>query len=532
MRKILLILLIFTMAASVSSHLFQQKWHFYRKAEGAFFKEHYEEALLSYLQSLRWGFNEEQIAPHFVATLGKLGGGMEKIDPFLSRLKKEGQKAHLLIKISMIFLLENHPNEAEKILKTVTIKKMKSSFAHMLLARALFLQGKGRESIAAYKKAMEKDLHNDPLRHEFAKVLSIEKHYEEAYLQYQKLLEKRKTPALSLEMADLLFLQQKTWAALEVIESLNLEEMDEKTELFLARVYAKENLFEKAERAYLFYLEKKPEDLTARMELAELYLLQKKYVLATEEYRKIIEKNPQDRYLRRSFALSLLREYRIEEAKQELLLSLFEKSQNSQVPSSKRISDFHARLLLARLYHLQDGNLETSLQHYQFLVKEKPNDAKLHMEMGEIYQKLQQLDNAMEAFQTVMILEPKNLRAQIHLAKIFLERKEYQKALVFSKTMPKSSPLVQKFLLDSARALKEEQKVLEAIHFYKDFVERVEDRIALEEIADLYLEVHQMHNSLFYYQKALKMDPGSKSLKAKIRLAMQKTQETISSQLP
>lgn len=525
MRRMILILFAFTMTASITSHIFQQKWHFYRKAEALFFREHYEEALFSYLQSLRWGLDEELISTHFIHTLSKLGGGTERIDPFLARIKKEGQKAHLLTKVALIFLLENKAEESEKILKTPVVKKLKSSFVHLLLARSLFLQRKGKEAIAEYQKALNKDFQNDPLRYEFAKVLAIEKQYEEAYFHYQKLYEKKKSPSLSLEIANLLLLQQKTGAALDMLENLDEQEIDANTELFLGRMYAKENQTEKAAHALLLYLGKKPNDFTVRFELAELSLLHKNYALATEQYQKIIEENPHDRYIRRALALSLLRDMRTEETKKELARSLAEESQKTQVPQSKRISDFQARHILARLLHLQEGHLEKSLSHYLLLAKEEPKDIRIHMEMGEIYQKLKLYEKALDEFKIASSLDPKNVRAQINEGKIYLFLNDEERALSLFKKMPKTSPLVQKFLIETARCFKQEKKLSESLWIYKELAEKNEDPRLFEETGDLFTETNQIKSALLYYQQALKMSPGSETLKEKIREALQKTQQ-------
>ena len=215
------------------------------------------------------------------------------------------------------------------------MKKLKSSFVHLLLARSLFLQRKGKEAIAEYQKALNKDFQNDPLRYEFAKVLAIEKQYEEAYFHYQKLYEKKKSPSLSLEIANLLLLQQKTGAALDMLENLDEQEIDANTELFLGRMYAKENQTEKAAHALLLYLGKKPNDFTVRFELAELSLLHKNYALATEQYQKIIEENPHDRYIRRALALSLLRDMRTEETKKSSPAPLQKKAKKLKCPNRK-----------------------------------------------------------------------------------------------------------------------------------------------------------------------------------------------------
>jgi tetratricopeptide (TPR) repeat protein len=522
MRKVVLILFVFTLSASITSHVFQQKWQNYRKAESCFLKEHYEEALFSYLQALRWGLEEETISSHFVFALSKIGGGFEKINPFIQRIEKEGQKAHLLTKVALIFLHQSQPNEAENALQTIT---QKNSSTHQLLARSLYLQGKKKESIVEYKKALEKNPLDDALRHEFAEVLVIERQYKEAQFHYQKLLQKKKNPSLVIEVAHLLFQQQENFAALEILEDLGEKQIDEKTQLLLARLYAKENRFDRSENSYLLYLEKKPSDLTARQELAGLYHQNKKYASATQEWKKILEKDPDDCYARRALSFSLLGEYRSEVAKKELACCFHEKTKNSLIPPKKRINDFQARLVFARLLHLQEGNLEKASEQYKILIKEKPNDAKLHIELGEIWQKLGEEAKALDEFLAALSIDPNNIRAQLNESKSYLRVGAYEKALVLLKKIPSSSS-AQKLLLEVAHFLKGEKKLMEAISIYKDLIEKREDKQLLEEIADLFYENHQMKDSLFYYQKALKMDPGSKILKKKIRQVIVKSEET------
>lgn len=160
-------------------------------------------------------------------------------------------------------------------------------------------------------------------RWELARLLSYAQKYDASILEYQKLLQDK--PELSdarVELAHVFFWKGEKDKAMEILEAIPPEDVNEEERLLMANIYAANKEYEKAEPIYRAYLEKHPEDMAVRLKLADMLSWAKKYDASLKAYEKILEMRPDDTQVRRRYAFVLIWAGRHEEAARELRKTL------------------------------------------------------------------------------------------------------------------------------------------------------------------------------------------------------------------
>lgn len=160
-------------------------------------------------------------------------------------------------------------------------------------------------------------------RWELARVLSYVKRYDEALVEYRKLI--REKPALTdarLEMARLLFWQGKTDEALGEAEKVPPANLNDDARELMADLYRSQKRYDRAEPLYRFCLDRNPERDRIRLKLAEMLSWMKRYDESLAEYEKLLAKKPQDIQVRRKYAVVLIWAGRNEDAVRELKQTL------------------------------------------------------------------------------------------------------------------------------------------------------------------------------------------------------------------
>src|ERR1700721_1824039 len=121
--------------------------------------------------------------------------------------------------------------------------------------------------------------------------------------------------------------------------------------------------------------------------------------------RQIRRVNP-DEQERLQFAASLLRERRLDEARDELLAIL---QQNE--------GSVRAHMMLGVLYQGQRMHAE-ALEHFRFAVSIDPMNAAAHQRAGSCCLRLNQLEEAGGLLETALHLEPNNAGAHMGMAQL------------------------------------------------------------------------------------------------------------------
>lgn len=156
-------------------------------------------------------------------------------------------------------------------------------------------------------------------RLEYARLLSNMHRYDEALSQLQKLLAIRpESTVVKIEIAQILYYQEKQQEALQFLEEIPQKEMNEETRLLMADIYLALKEYSKAESIYRGRLINIPDDALTKFKLAELLSWQKRYEESIQLYQELLDKRPSDIQIRRKYALVLMWMGEDDEAAKEL----------------------------------------------------------------------------------------------------------------------------------------------------------------------------------------------------------------------
>lgn len=198
-------------------------------------------------------------------------------------------------------------------------------FAAFLVLDAAAQTGPGA-GVASPKPAAEQAAETVPdwlARLELARLLSYQKRYDESIAEYQKVIkEKPDSVEAGMEMGQVLFWSGKRDEALQTLEQIPLEKMDDQARSVLADLYRAQKRYDQAEALYRAYLDKNPDDWQTRLKLADLLSWNKRYRESLAQYENILKARPEDQQVRRKYALVLSWAGRKAEAIKELQKTL------------------------------------------------------------------------------------------------------------------------------------------------------------------------------------------------------------------
>jgi tetratricopeptide (TPR) repeat protein len=144
-------------------------------------------------------------------------------------------------------------------------------------------------------------------RWELARCLTILKRYDEAIVDYQKLLnEKPEFHKARLECAQALVWSDKKTEADTLLEKIEASGLTLPEQGALADLYVILKKYTLAAPLYRTVLAVKPDDQTTRLKLAEMLSWEKKYVESLAEYKILLKALPEDPQIRRKYALVLI----------------------------------------------------------------------------------------------------------------------------------------------------------------------------------------------------------------------------------
>ncbi len=161
------------------------------------------------------------------------------------------------------------------------------------------------------------------VRWELARCLAILERFDEAVLDYSKLLKEK--PGLEkarLEMAQALLWSGRESEAAEAVEQIEPGRLGLEDTVILADIYVVLEEYERARPLYRSALEAHPDDHETRLKLAEMLSWEEKYEDSLEEYRILLEALPDDIQIRRKYAMVLIWSGEYEKAVPELRKTL------------------------------------------------------------------------------------------------------------------------------------------------------------------------------------------------------------------
>jgi len=289
--------------------------------------------------------------------------------------------------------------------------------------------------------------------------------------------------------------------------------------LEVARIHShRAKTWPQAEAAYREYLNRRPEDSGAWLDLARVLALQKKSAEAADIFGRADVQPKMTAKDQRDFAFALVRAGRLDAA--EVLLKKLLASQSN---------DFDLEVQLAGIYSSR-RDWDRALPLYQSLLRKKPADSRVNLTYGlgllslkryrEALGPLEKARNGMprdgeaglglaralkgagdlkkadREFERVLPLYSGNTAIRREYADLLLERKDYRKAEVYYKEAYGGGLRDDRLLVGLAGALSGTRKYKEAIPYLEQAYEHNRtDRLALE-LAKLYQKTGRTERSI------------------------------------
>jgi tetratricopeptide (TPR) repeat protein len=207
------------------------------------------------------------------------------------------------------------------------------------------------------------------------------------------------------------------------------------------------------------------------------------------------------------------------------------------VPPEERVSDFAARLALARLLAASDRDLAPALKEYRLLLRARPQDPQIRLELAQILIRLQKYPEAIRELQTVLRQRPGDSQALTALARIYLWSQKYPEAIRVFTDLQRRRALAPDQMADLARAYTWNRQYPQAIAAYQALL-RAQPRPRAElsrELGDVYLYAKNLAAAIVNYRQALELDPTADTIQKKLALALswnKQDQEALALLLP
>lgn len=207
------------------------------------------------------------------------------------------------------------------------------------------------------------------------------------------------------------------------------------------------------------------------------------------------------------------------------------------VPQEEQVSDFAARLALARLLASSARELSPAIKEYRLLLQARPHDPQIRLELAQLLIREKQYPEAIRELQTVLRQRPGDPKAVAALARIYLWTKKYPEAIRLFEDLQQRRALAADQLADLARAYTWNRQYPQAIAAYQGLL-KAQPRPRADwyaELGDVYLYDKNLPAAIINYRKALELDPTAVTFQKKLALALswhKQDQEALALLLP
>jgi len=194
----------------------------------------------------------------------------------------------------------------------------------------------------------------------------------------------------------------------------------------------------------------------------------------------------------------------------------------SIVSPEEQVSDFAARLALARLLASFDGEVGRAVKEYRFLLKERPRDPQIRLELAKLLIREKNYQEAIQELQTVLQQRPGDSQAAVALARIYLWTKNYPEAIRLFEDLQRRRTLAADQLGDLARAYTWNRQYPQAIAAYEGVLRKLPQPQAklYMELGDVHLYNKNLTAAVSNYRKALELEPAADALRKKLALTL------------
>lgn len=196
--------------------------------------------------------------------------------------------------------------------------------------------------------------------------------------------------------------------------------------------------------------------------------------------------------------------------------------QDSLIAASNQVSEFEARLTLARLLASQGGKEQEAIREYRILLRQRPGTVNLRLEMAQLLIRLKNYPQAMSELEAILQQSPSHPAALMALARLNLWTGKHQEAIRLLERLRHQGRLPVDALVDLAKAYTWTKQYPQAIQAYQEALPRIPRPEAnlLAEVGDVYLYAGQLTRAVDYYRQALALEPQAEPLRKKLALAL------------
>ena len=195
---------------------------------------------------------------------------------------------------------------------------------------------------------------------------------------------------------------------------------------------------------------------------------------------------------------------------------------SSLVSPAERVSDFEARLALARLLASSPRELGQAVREYRLLLQARPHDPQIRLELAQLLIREKNYPEASRELQTVLRQRPGDPQAAVALARIYLWTKNYAEAIRLLEELKRRRPLAADQMADLARAYTWNRQYPQAIVTYEELLRSLPRPRAevYAELGEVYLYAKNLPAAVVNYRKALELDPAADAVRKKLALAL------------
>ena len=415
----------------------------------------------------------------------------------------------ILLLLAEMYLGNKQSDQARAVLGRVLTLDPTSYPGHVLMARLDQQVGRTDEAADHYRQALARNWSSE-LQMELGELFIKTQRYDEAGALYRDIIAREDhNEGARIALVHVYLLQKKDSQALTELKNLRaLVDQPQRVDLTIARLYAKQQHFDKAIAIteQILARENLPE---ARFFLAVLFAQEKKYNQALRQIRLVDREAPE-------FAEALSLEVRILREQDRADEAVRRIEENLATTDGVRNAELYT--MLAGL-HQQQGRDELSRKALLRGLEEFPEDENLLYEYGLLLENSGDHAGALQAMQKIIELKPDHAAALNFVGYSWAEDKVHlDKALGYIQRAIELKP-DNGYIRDSlgwvyfrlgriGDAIKELEA---AVRLSPD------DPAILEHLGDVYLEAGRERQALETYRKALQLKPESEA--ERLRLA-------------
>ena len=191
------------------------------------------------------------------------------------------------------------------------------------------------------------------------------------------------------------------------------------------------------------------------------------------------------------------------------------------VPDLSRVSDFEARLQLARLLSYQPRMLTEAAREYQSLIEQQPENLVVRLELARVLMQLKRYTEASAQLQAIIRVKCSDAEALALMAQIALYSGDYDKAIQLFERLERQKPDAG-VLVQLAQAYTWNKQYEWAIATYKRALALTPKPSAglLADLGDVHLYAADLPAAIDRYRQALQADPKADPVRKKLALTL------------